>query len=399
MKLKALFAAGALLWASPASADNFVLADALGNFVTIACTMAAGVCTIATTGGGGGGGGDASAANQTTMIGHMDGLEGFVDGLEGFTDGLETLIGTSNTSLTTIDGRVDGLEALVDGIEALIGTTNTTLTTIDGRVDGVEALITSTNGFVDGLETLTGSGATGLGKAESSAHTTADKGILLLGVRQDSQSDFCADGQYCPVRIDADGNVATTAGAGASGDIGVEADTVCATDTGSCNVIELLKKVAANITTQTDSLSGTATVASAVEGSVAMMGVANDEGLTAGTPGADYVRGCDTTAVIDTAAIGNTQLVALTTSETIFICGWQLTVGGAVSVQWIYGTGSACATGETDLTAAMPFLANGDTWSDTSVFYKGMKGALSNAFCIELSAAVQTSGVLYYTKY
>lgn len=48
MKLKALLAA-ALLWASPAVADNFVLTDALGNNVTIACTTAAGVCTLATT--------------------------------------------------------------------------------------------------------------------------------------------------------------------------------------------------------------------------------------------------------------------------------------------------------------------------------------------------------------
>jgi hypothetical protein len=88
--------------------------------------------------------GVATAANQTTLIGHVDGVE--------------TLIGTTNSTLSTIDGRVDGVEALlttidadtgslpgiatsVDGIETLIGTTNTTLTTIDGRVDGVETLL------------------------------------------------------------------------------------------------------------------------------------------------------------------------------------------------------------------------------------------------------------------
>ncbi len=66
--------------------------------------------------------GVATAANQTTIIGHVDGIE--------------TLIGTTNSTLTTIDGRVDGLETLV-------GTTNTTLTTIDGRVDGIEGLLTT----------------------------------------------------------------------------------------------------------------------------------------------------------------------------------------------------------------------------------------------------------------
>ncbi len=65
--------------------------------------------------------GAATAANQTTMIGHLDGVE---------------------TTLTAIDGRVDTLESL-------IGTTNTTLTTIDGRVDGVETLLTSISGHLN----------------------------------------------------------------------------------------------------------------------------------------------------------------------------------------------------------------------------------------------------------
>lgn len=45
MKLKALLAGLALLWASPAFADNFVFQDALGNFVVLPCTTANGVCT------------------------------------------------------------------------------------------------------------------------------------------------------------------------------------------------------------------------------------------------------------------------------------------------------------------------------------------------------------------
>lgn len=132
--------------------------------------------------------GVATAANQTTIIGHVDGIEGLLAGtltisgsvtanagtnlntstlataanqttIIGHVDGIETLIGTTNSTLTTIDGRVDGIETLigttnstlttidgrVDGIETLIGTTNTTLTTIDGRVDTLESLIGTTN--------------------------------------------------------------------------------------------------------------------------------------------------------------------------------------------------------------------------------------------------------------
>ena len=72
---------------------------------------------------------------------------------------------------------------------------------------------------------------------------------------------------------------------------------------------------------------------------------------------------------------------------------------GAVDVQFIYGTGTACATGETDLTGAMSIAAAGGGMAESSPFWRGMKGAASNALCIELSAAVQVSGVLYYTKF
>src|SRR4029077_15299740 len=94
---------------------------------------------------------------------------------------------TLHTDLTTIDGRVDG-------IEALIGTTNSSLTTIAGPVDGIE-------GSVDGIETLLGSGATGLGKAEDAQHTTGDVGVMALGVRSAAPSERSAgpsDGDYEP---------------------------------------------------------------------------------------------------------------------------------------------------------------------------------------------------------
>lgn len=76
--------------------------------------------------------GVATAANQTTIIGHVDGIE--------------TLIGTTNTTLTTIDGRVDGLEAsnsaiqtaveLLDGTVATLGTTTYAETVNKGLVVG-----------------------------------------------------------------------------------------------------------------------------------------------------------------------------------------------------------------------------------------------------------------------
>lgn len=99
-------------------------------------------------------------------------LNGYVDQIEGYTDGIETLVGTTNSALTTLDGHVDDLETLVtgsntkldtlhtdmvdvkgyvDGLETLVGTTNSTLTTIDGHIDGLETLVTGTNTKLDTL--------------------------------------------------------------------------------------------------------------------------------------------------------------------------------------------------------------------------------------------------------
>lgn len=140
--------------------------------------------------------GVSTAANQTTIIGHVDGIEGLlttidsdtgnistkIDAIAGAVSGTEMQVDvltmptvTVNThavtatdldirnlvntdvvtaelsavdnavldaiaaSVAAIDTDTSTIIGHVDGIETLIGTTNTTLTTIDGRVDGLEA--------------------------------------------------------------------------------------------------------------------------------------------------------------------------------------------------------------------------------------------------------------------
>lgn len=107
---------------------------------------------------------------------------------------------------------------------------------------------------------------------------------------------------------------------------------------------------------------------------------------------------CDSSVEIDTAASGNTELVALTSGDIIYVCGYNWIAAGTVTVQLIYGTGSACGTGETDLSGEMQFTAQ------TGVSYGGdgrlvTKTAVSNALCVELSAAVSVDGLLTYGKY
>lgn len=181
--------------------------------------------------------------------------------------------------------------------------------------------------------------------------------------------------------------------------MGYPGDTACATDTGSCTLNALIQRLAQRLTTLIASLGGTASTAAAVPATAVYIAAGSDGGLSAGTAALTGLITCGNSVAISTASLGNTELVALTSGETVYVCGYMVVGAGAVDVQFVYGTGTACATGETDLTGAMSIAGAGGGMAESSAFWRGMKGAASNAFCIELSAAVQVSGVLYYTKF
>ncbi len=124
---------------------------------------------------------------------------------------------------------------------------------------------------------------------------------------------------------------------------------------------------------------------------------------TAG-PWVGYVN-CDNTAIYSASTNGNTELVALTTNETIVVCGFQISqsTSTAVSVRLVYGTGSACATGETSMTPTYPIQAAASTGPIGMVVmtpgFMGMKTAVSNALCIETNAAVSVQAMVWYAKF
>lgn len=98
--------------------------------------------------------------------------------------------------------------------------------------------------------------------------------------------------------------------------------------------------------------------------------------------------------VISTASSGNVELVAISGTTVHVACGFNIIAGGTVGVQFISGTGSACATGETNKTGVYPLIVNSGINSGfgAPIF----KGAAGEALCVELSAAVQIDGILTY---
>lgn len=104
-----------------------------------------------------------------------------------------------------------------------------------------------------------------------------------------------------------------------------------------------------------------------------------------------------TSVSINTASSGNTELVALTSNQIIYVCGFSFNTSGTVSVKFLYGTGSACGTGGTDLMGAQDYQAREGSNMPSGGAVQ-LKGAVSNAFCINLSAAVGVHGFLTYVK-
>ncbi len=111
---------------------------------------------------------------------------------------------------------------------------------------------------------------------------------------------------------------------------------------------------------------------------------------------------CDNTATYNAATSGSTQLVALTASQIIYICGYTITSNSAtgVDVKFVYGTGTNCATGPTDMTP--PYTLDTDLMAgmvSNRVYGNALKTAASNALCLNASAAVTVRAEVQYTKF
>lgn len=103
----------------------------------------------------------------------------------------EIPISTSVDLTVTLDSEVAAVDATGQG-DVPISTSRELTVTLDSEVVAVDAA--------------------NFGKAESSTHTTADVGVMLLGIRHDDvQAPTAADGEYTPVNINESGILRTQA--------------------------------------------------------------------------------------------------------------------------------------------------------------------------------------------
>ena len=99
---------------------------------------------------------------------------------------------------------------------------------------------------------------------------------------------------------------------------------------------------------------------------------------------------------VDTATTANNELVALAAGKRVYVCGAFLDNDTATTgLQFIYGTGTACATNETDITGVLTVATFDLDNGGASHFVT----AAGTALCLELSTNTQVNGFVSYVQY
>lgn len=136
----------------------------------------------------------------------------------------------------------------------------------------------------------------------------------------------------------------------------------------------------------------TQTIGSAVPSKAVALGVEGSGNLK-------NIIACDNYAKYDASTTGDTQIIAASGSTTIYVCGYNIHIGGtATNVKLTYGTGSNCGTGNTALTPAWQFIANAGKVVH-SPFWAGLKTTGSQALCVNASAANAVQVEVYFTQF
>lgn len=177
--------------------------------------------------------------------------------------------------------------------------------------------------------------------------------------------------------------------------IGIVTETAPASDTASSGLNGRLQRIAQNLTTLNTSVNAdpnyTQAPGSAAPSRALAMGARSGANLVAVTQASASVP-------IGISTATTTQLVALASGQVIHVTSWDVVAGGAGTFRLVYGTGTNCGTGTTNLTGAYPLIAN------AGLSKGGGLGPIlvvpaGNALCAVTSAAVTMDGSLSYTQF
>lgn len=117
---------------------------------------------------------------------------------------------------------------------------------------------------------------------------------------------------------------------------------------------------------------------------------------------------CETSKIYDTNTSGNTELVAISGTKNIYVCGYELMASGTVNVSLVAGTGSACgtaasgtpSTGTSGASAALTPAWQLTTQTGKLSAYPThgwlVSTGTANALCIKTTGAVSVQMQVFY---
>jgi len=129
----------------------------------------------------------------------------------------EVHLGHIQTAVELIDNAISGSEMQVDVVSSALpsgASTEATLSAAEVHLGHIQTAVEAIDDIV-----LT----------EDASHSSGQKGVMFLGVRQSSQADFAADGDYTPLSIDDDGKLRVTSSAASGGATEAKQDVIEAT--------------------------------------------------------------------------------------------------------------------------------------------------------------------------
>lgn len=101
---------------------------------------------------------------------------------------------------------------------------------------------------------------------------------------------------------------------------------------------------------------------------------------------------------ISTASATTVELLPLVANKNIYVTSFNIVSAGTTTYKFVYGTGTACGTGTTDLTGAYTLIANGYVSSGNGLGIVLLVPP-GNALCATNSQAIQISGSFAYAQY
>ncbi len=326
-----------------------------------------------------GGAGDASAANQTT----------------------------GNASLASIDGKLPATTAH----DAAAGSVNPWLegcyasaaapTSVSADADAVRAWCLrngarATQPTFAGVLAVAGSGANGTG-VQRVTIATDDTIVASLATKLDTLNTSV---NAATTQLPADGTGQLAMAASFPVVIASDQSTI-STNVAQINGVTTLMGAgntgtgSQRVTIATDQAAhatyGHGATGAAVPANVTAMGA------RAGANSVNVAQG-SATAPVSMSTATTTQFVALSGSTVTYVTGIALIAGGTTNVTLVYGTGSNCVTSPSNLTGAIPLIANAGFTLGSGLGAVIVVPA-GQALCITSSAGVQVSGLITYTQF